>query len=398
MKKPVLKKGALFTLISSVISTQGLVQAQVTLFDYEEASSAYEEAYVNGSLFIGKGRGDDQAAYNFNINADYDKTLSTPSRDLNIDADVDGTVTRDGAEGASSSNSYTAGASLSVDNYFQPGSNGAFWFGALSVRANDAFDDLETSAGIGVGYGRVTNVTPMAKTIRVIDELTQRQALTGKPGRATYQAVAKIIARESEYISKYGARDYELNWISDIEAVLKQSGMVNGVLNTAGILKSRDVLIDEKISLRRHGWKVRAGLAYVGTNFDGLTDKPALTAGAEYHRPLSNQTQFSNEAVTLAILNDGDNAYNFNNTMSLTHEVDDRIDWENVWSLDYAKHSVNGDDVTTNTLSSTFIYELNNQLDLTTTARIANVNGSSDIDNPDGTDRAFLMGVRYRLR
>ena len=392
-----MKKQILPVVIASLIASN-LAYAEVTLFDYEEASSAYEEAYVNGGLFLGKGRGDGQSAYNLNLNANYDKTISTPDRDLTIKADADGQVSRAGTAGADSMDSYTAGASVTADNYFQPGSNGAFWYGSGSVRANDSFDDLATSASIGVGYGRVTNVTPMAKTIRVIDELLARQALTAKPSTAVYQQIAQIISRESEYVSKHGAKDYELYWISDIEAVLKQSGVVNGALNTAGILKSRDVLLDEKISLRRHGWKVRAGLGYIGTNFDGLTDKPALEAGAEYHRPLSNQTQFSNEATVRAILNDGDNAYNFNNNLSVTHEVDDRIDWENAWSLDYAKNSQNGDNVTTNTLSSTFIYELNNQLDFTTTARLANVNGSTDANNTDGTDRAVTMGVRYRLR
>lgn len=393
-----MKKRILNTLIVGIIGTVGSAQAEVTLFDYQEASSAYEEAYVNGSFFTGKARGDDQTQYNFNINVDYDKTISTPDRDLTLQANADGQVSRAGTAGANSENSYTAGASVTADNYFQPGSNGAFWYGSASVRANDAFDDLETTAGIGVGYGRVVNVTPMAKTIRIVDELVKQQALSAKPGKAVYQQIAGIVARESEYISKYGARDYELKWIADIEAALAQSGVVNGSLTAAGILKSRDVLLEENISLRRHGWKVRAGLGYVGTNFDGLTNKPALEAGAEYHNPLSNRTQLSNEATVRAIINDGDNGYNFTNNLSLTHEVDDRIDWENAWTLDYAKNSQNGDDVTTNTLSSTFIYELNNQLDLTTTGRLANVSGSNDMSNPDGTDRSFLVGVRYRLR
>ena len=393
-----MKKSILAVLVSGLAGAVSSAQAEVTLFDYKEASSAYEEAYVNGSMFLGKNRGDDQAQYNFNINVDYDKTLSTVDRDLNMKADMDGQVSRSGMANANSEDSYTAGVSATVDNYFQPGSNGAFWYGSASVRANDAFDDLETTAGIGVGYGRVVNVTPMAKTIRIIDELVKQQALSRKPATAVYQKIAMIVAKESEYVSKYGAKDYELKWIADIEAALAESGVVNGSLTAAGILKSRDVLLEENISLRRHGWKVRAGLGYVGTNFDGLTNKPALEAGAEYHMPLNNQTQLSNDATVRAIINDGDNGYNLTNNLSLTHEIDDRIDWENAWTLDYAKNSTNGDDVTTNTLSSTFVYELNNSLDFTTTGRIANVSGSSDMSNPDGTDRSVLMGVRYRLR
>nr|CAA6823235.1 MAG: Adenylate cyclase (EC [uncultured Thiotrichaceae bacterium] len=398
-----MKKQMLSVVVAGVLGSVGSVQAgnmssAALLLDYQEASSAYEEAYVNGNAFFGKNRGDDQAQYNFNVNVDYDKTISTPDRDLKIKANANGQINRAGTAGANSESSYTAGASVTADNYFQPGSNGAFWYGSASVQANDAFDDLETTAGIGVGYGRVVNVTPMAEAIRVIDELMKHGSITAKPGNAIYQQVANIIARKSEYVSKHGARDYSLVWISDIEQALKKGGVVNGTLNVAGVLRSRDVLLDGKISLRRHGWKVRAGLGYVGTNFDGLTNKPALEAGAEYHRPLSSQTQFSNEATLRAIINDGDNGYNLNNNMTLTHEVDDRIDWENGWALDYARNSQNGDDVTTNTLSSGFVYELNNSLDFTTSARIANVSGSSDAANPDGTDRSVLMGVRYRLR
>ena len=108
--------------------------------------------------------------------------------------------------------------------------------------------------------------------------------------------------------------------------------------------------------------------------------------------------QFSNEETFNAIVNDADNGYNFNNQMSLTYEIDDRIDWQNSWNLGYAKNTTSGDNVTTNSLRSSFIYELSNSLDFTTTARISNVSGSSDMTNPDGTDRALLMGVRYRLR
>lgn len=390
-----MQKSYLATAISAVLLGAGMAHAEVTLFDYQEANSSYEDAYVSGDLNITKNRGDAQEAYNLNMGVDFDRTLSSADRDLNVKADLNGSVSRAGTAGANSDSSYTAGLSATYDKYFVPGSNGAFWFGSASVRANDAFDDLETTASAGLGYGRVVNVTPMAKAIRVMDELAKRGIISVKPAKNVYQQVASVIAKESEYASKHGS-DYEIKWLSDIEQIIKNSGTNN--LGAAGVLKIRDVLVDENISLRRYGWKVRAGLGYVGTNFDGLTNKPLLTVGAEYHMPLSNQMQFSNEAKFNAIVNDGDNGYNFNNQMSLTYEIDDRIDWQNSWNLGYAKNTVSGDNVTTNSLRSSFIYELSNSLDFTTTARIANVNGSSDMTNPDGTDRALLMGVRYRLR
>lgn len=374
-------------------------QAEVTLYDYKEGTSAYEDAYVAGALDFRKSRGDEQNAYSLNLDASYDRTISTPDRDVTYGGGVLGTVNRSGAKGAESVDTYKADAGIKVDNYFVPGSNGGFWYGAAAVAKDSSIDDMFTSATVGVGYGRVTNVTPMAKAIRVMDELVRRNVLRSKPSVSVYQDVARIIAKESEYRSRYGSDDYEIKWISDIEAVIMQSGLTNN-FGATGALKVRDVLIDENISTRRIGWKVRAGLSYIGTNFDGLTDKPGLELGGEYHLPLSNQTQFSNEAVFNAILNDGDDAYNFNNNLSLTHEIDDRIDWENNWNINYAKNTQNGDDVTTNILSSTFAYEIANSLDFTTTASLTNVNGSSstDVTKKDGTDRALTMGVRYRLR
>ena len=392
------------TILASTIGLflMGTAQAEVTLFDYKEGTSAYEDAYVSGSLDISKKRNDDQSAYSLLLDANYDRTISTPDRDLSYGGSIAGSVSRAGTKDAESMDQYTADAGLTIDNYFMPGSNGGFWYGSVYAQKITSSDeeatavgdsnDLFTKATIGVGYGRVTNVTPMAKAIRVVDELVRRNILRGKPAVGVYQDIARIISKEDEYATRYGQKDYEIKWIADIEAAIQQSGLANNI-GAAGALKARDVLIDENISTRRIGWKVRAGLSYIGNNFDGLTDKPGLEVGGEYHMPLSNQTQFSDEAVFNAILNDGDNGYNFNNDMTLTHEIDDRIDWENAWNLNYAKNG-DGDDVTTNTLSSTFAYEINNSLDFTTTASVVNVNGGTN----DGTDRQLTMGVRYRLR
>jgi hypothetical protein len=387
--------------ISFIIANSIMASAHaenVTLYDYEEASSAYEEAYIGGSLNITKNREDEQTAYDLHLNIDYDKVFSSPNRDTTLRAHADGGVTRDGNDDAESVDNYTAGASATVDNYFTPNSNGGFWYGSASIDGNSDYDNLQTKATVGVGYGRVTNVTPMAKAIRIMDELRTRNILTKSPSKAAYQAIARIIAKEPEYISKHGGRDYQQYWINDMEAVLKAQNLINGNLDAAGVLRTYHVLINEKISTRKHGWKVRAGLGYVGQNFEGLSNKPALEVGAEYHRPINNRTQFSNEAIATTVLNSGDNAYNVRNIMSLTHEVDDRIDWENSWVMDYNANALDDDEVISNTLTSQFAYELVNELDFTVTGKVTNTDGSSDIDNPDGTDRALLMGVRYRLK
>ena len=358
-----MKKQSLKLAIGLIISSSSLpLLADVTLYDYTEATSAYEDAYLSGSANIARSRNDAQTAFDFKLKGDYEKVISTPLRDTTLKANADGLVSRSATAGAESTDNYTVGLSTTIDTYFEEG-NGAFWFGKAAIGANSSSDDLDTTLGLGVGYGRVVNVTPMAKAIRLVEALQTRGSISKKPSTAVHNKLANIIAKESEYASKYGSKNYQKNWISAIEAVLQGSGVLSGNLNATGVLQARDVLVDERISTRKLGWKVRAGLNYVGSNFSGIKNKPGLELGAEYHLPISNRTQFSNEAVLSTVFDsDASNAYKLKNNMTLTHEVDDRIDWENSWTMEYDKVD-GGNDVTTNTVSSTFLYELTNSLD-----------------------------------
>ena len=52
------------------------VQAQeVTLFDYAEATSAFEEAYFNGNLDASKGKNDSETSYDFDASVEYERVF-----------------------------------------------------------------------------------------------------------------------------------------------------------------------------------------------------------------------------------------------------------------------------------------------------------------------------------
>jgi hypothetical protein len=253
------------------------------------------------------------------------------------------------------------------------------------VGARKGQDKPFTKATVGLGYGRVVNVTPMARSIRVIQALRNKGTLRSDPADSVYQAVAEIIAKKDQYRSRHGRRDYNQYWIGDMEKALGAS------LGAAGTIKAHDVLTQEPISIRKHGWLVRTGIGAVLSDYDGETGKPAVEVGAEYHRPLSNQTQFSNEAIFTTTLKDDSKSYIFNNTMSLTHELTDVIDWENRWLLSYNKLDDAGS-TTANTFTSAFNYELTNQLDFNITAKAAKTTGEDDVN------KRLTMGIRYRLK
>ena len=366
--------------------------AEVTLYDYTEATSSYEDAYLNGQFSASDGN-QGQSAYDAELSLDYDRVFSSPNRNVGVSFYADGSISRGSTDGAKSDSTYLASGSVTADNYFRPGSKGAFWYGSADLGLKKDAEDPYSKVGVGLGYGRVVNVTPMAKAIRLVEALREQGALTATPSKAVYQQVANIVAREDEYKSKFGYGSYDQHWIADIEKAL------GGSLGAGGVIKANDVLQNEFISTRKYGWLVRGGVGAVVSNYDGSDGgDPSLDFGAEYHRPLNNRTQFSNVASLSTIYGDDDTAYQVNNAMTLTHELTDKVDWENAWLLDYSNSGEDDvEDVTTNTLASTFRYYLDNQLDLTLTAKASKV--SDDIDNNnEKVDTSLNMGVSYRLR
>ena len=225
-------KKKLIARAAALAMTAGFGQAAfaqgVSVTDYDEATSAYEEAYVNGTLTAGKTRADSQNAYDLNLGVDYDQVFASPDRDLRLQANGDGQVSRGGAAGADRASRYSYGASATIDNYFDPANSLAFWYGSLGIQGNDAFSSRQITGILGAGYGRVKNVTPMAKAIRVIEELVSRGQLKDTPSLAVYQQVANIIDREAEYRSKHGAADYQEIWIDDVAKELRSSGVTGG--------------------------------------------------------------------------------------------------------------------------------------------------------------------------
>lgn len=395
MKKRNILAAAISVAIFNVSTT---ATAEPAITSYNEATSAYEDAYVTGQFNMDSGN-QDQTSYDLDLELDFERVLSSPDRNIKLDLVGAGSRNRGGNNGDESTSSYQAAASATMDKYFTPGSNGAFWYGKGELGVQKGQVDPRTALTGGLGFGRVKNVTPMARSIRVIQELRKRGVLSGDPADATYQSVAQVVAKENEYRSKYGGADYEQYWVEDIEKALKASGMVKGggALGARAILKSYDVLVNERISTRKSGWLVRAGVGAVLSDFDGSDGKPVIEAGGEYHRPLSNQTQFSNEALATATYDDGDDGYSFNNIMSLTHELTDRVDWENRWLLAHSTSDVTND-ITSNTLSSTYRYYLTNQLDLNVTAKLTDVEDDIDNNGNDELDKSLNMGVTYRLK
>lgn len=372
----------------SVVSVAAMAN-EVSLYDYQEASSAYEDAYVSGQFDYQNGN-QEQSSYNLDLGIDFERVFSSASRNTKIDFTGSTSNRRGPNEGDDAVSNYLATGSITSDQYFEPNGDGVFWYGKGDIGLRKGMEDPFSKLTAGIGYGRVVNVTPMAKAIRLVEALGERGMLNSTPNKSVYQQVAEIISKENEYLSRFGSNDYKMEWIGDIETALGDS------IGSSGAIKVYEVLTNERISTRKHGSLVRAGIGAVLSNYDGSNGDPALEAAAEYHLPLSNRTQFSVEASLASVLSD-ENNYIIQNLMSLTHEISDKIDWENSWLTNYSIYD-NSNDVFSNTISSTYRYHISNALSFTATAKLSDIDDEIDGNGNDKMDQSILMGVTYRLK
>lgn len=389
-RKPLSKAIATSLIICGSI-TLSLAHAQsISVADYNTATSAYEDAYVNGQFNYQDGN-QEQSSYNLDLSLDYDRVFSSASRNTQIKFDTEAALTRGSSLNDSRKRFYQASSILTSDQYFRPGSHGSFWYGKAELGARKDMIDPFSKVTAGLGYGRVVNVTPMAKAIRLVESLRERGALAGEPSRAIYQQIAQIIAKEDEYRSRHGEDNYVFAWIEDIEKALQSS------MSTVGAIKAYDVLTNERISTRKKGWLARAGVGAVLSDYDGSSSKPALELGLEYHLPVSNKTQFSNETIVTTALKTDENSYKLSNNMTLTYQFSDRVDWENSWLMDYSRYD-NALDTHSHALSSAYRYHLSNALSWTTSVKLTQFEDQIDGNDNDELDTSLLMGLTYRLK
>ncbi|ALG67999.1 DUF481 domain-containing protein [Beggiatoa leptomitoformis] len=387
------------TTVALLISSS--VASAIELTDYVSPDSFFQQSYLSGSFNLNSGN-QDQTSYNGTFAGSYDMTYSTLPFVWNVAADARTDFSRGKESDASTEKGYDVFASTTADKYFNNNSL-LFGFGSADLGyrrlfGSDEADDPFAKLGVGVGYGRIYNATPLAKAIRIVEDLVKYKVLASEPSTKGYMELAGVIDRESEFISKYSLKEYKKYWVEAMEEVLHRDGVLKTEsLGALGVIRIQEILFDERINQRKHGWVVRGGVGYIASNYDGSDSDPSLDVIFEYGLPIGLQWQLIERAEYSTILS-GDIGHRIRNVLSLTYEITDAIDWENEWELDYLKPTdTPPDQIVSNTLSSTLRYYLSNRLSADLTLELRRIDDDIDDNGNDKTDKALLFGISYRL-
>lgn len=372
----------------------------IEMTDYKLAESFYDESYV-GMNFDLKNGNQDQTSYNGTFTGDYNARKNAEKNAFSFNANGVANISKGANDGDESEDSYGLNAAGYYDKYlenydkfFVYGSGEAGFRKLIGQGEDDPF----LKVGAGLGYGRIYDATPLAKTLRITEDLVD-YGIISQPNDATLLKVANIIDRESEFKSKHGLKEYKKFWYEAIEAELKASGaLTEETLGAFGIVRMDEILFQERVSPRYHGWLVRGGVGQIVSNYDGESTDPTLDLMFEYGMPIGHQAQFHNIAKYSTILAD-DVGHIFTNEMSYTYEILDAVDWENSWGFRFDKAAdENIKDIYTNTLASTFRFYIANRLSLDTTLSFTSVEDDVDNNGNDDVETRFNFGVTYRLK
>ena len=433
MRKITLAKSA----IAAALAGTPLFAGAVQLEDYLVANSSYEEAFFNATFNAGDSARNEQTSYDFNMNTRFQKTFSTLPRSWSytlagfanavqfgttpqqqvFDEDGNAVLNADGTPQTidlpDSNEDYGLSAEGTIDTYFVNSSYPkAFWFGQGRFETQDSAEDDDISATVGIGYGRVYNATPLAKVIRIVEELNEEGLLTGPIPDSVALEAAEIIDREAEFISKFGQDEYRRDYYAAIEAALARSGAVrDGKLGALGALTMDEILEDDPISVRKHGWTVRLGAGYQASDLGGLaSNDPKLLFQWEYAKPRGYKGQFINLLTYEPVFGD-ETTQVIRNSMSYTYEMSDRVDWVNTWDVTLRdgtdEDGINQESVS-HQLQSSYLFHLNNRLDYDITLKLNQTdfdpnpaNDPEDETQPypgDDPTISLTMGFKYRLK
>lgn len=130
-----------------------------------------------------------------------------------------------------------------------------FAHAGTSLRSSSAFQRLGLSFNLGVGIGRFTDVTPLAKAKRINDYLVDRGSLTDHLHSVDLQVLALEIDSAASYETLAAL-------LVVIQEVIETSGLVRlGGLDALDISEISRILRQEGFS-RYCGWNMKVGLGY----------------------------------------------------------------------------------------------------------------------------------------
>jgi len=179
---------------------------------------------------------------------------------------------------------YTMTADGNYKRYFA--SEGDYFaFAGGSARSSSSYQALGLSVNLGIGYGRFTDVTPLAKATRIDTYLINRGTLTAHLHPVDLQALASEIGSIASYDSLAGL-------LAAVQDIIEGSGYLSVRGLDALDISEITRLIEEEGFSRYCGWDVKAGIGYQLLDPSGGMGDVLITGALNYAFTSTPKAQF----------------------------------------------------------------------------------------------------------
>ena len=209
---------------------------------------------------------------------EYVRLFDTPDYGFNVSLSNDMTIAVLGVS------TYTTVADVSYKRYLVSEGD-LFAFARGSARSSSSFQSLGLSTNLGIGAGRFTDVTPLAKATRIDEDLVRRGSLT----QHLHPVDLEILAHEIGSLASYASL---ADLISVVQEIIEDSGWVKvGGLDALDISEITRLIRDETFS-RYCGWEATLGLGYELLDPSGGENDLLITGAFNYAFTTTPKFQF----------------------------------------------------------------------------------------------------------
>lgn len=232
-----------FALVSAYGATVPLCEYRSPRTDLSDLTLSFAYQYHNDPYGL-----EDRDVSSGQFGVDYVHLFDSPAYGYDITMKNDITIS---AEDVSS---YLINADGDYKRYFAS-EESYFAYAGGSARSSSSFQALGLSFDLGIGFGRFTDVTPLAIAVRIDEYLVRRGSLSDHLHPVDLQILAREIGSASSYES-----------LADLLSVVQET-IESSSLTGVGGLDALDIsemtrLIQEEGFTRYCGWDIKAGLGY----------------------------------------------------------------------------------------------------------------------------------------
>lgn len=216
-----------------------------------------------------------------------------------------------------------------------------FAFAGLNGKTASSYQTIGVSATLGVGYGRFTDVTPLAKAVMIDAYLVEHERITGHLPTADLKSIAYEIESNTTYATP-------TDLLVALGQLIEGTGLVkDGTLNALDISEIGHIAQDSRY-VRYCGGDAELGLSYEAINPEGNANALLATVSFDYASTTTPQAQFLVQGSVSGSY-DFLRTYRLDVTVGYEHRITDLLTFSSSYS--FARDSFNAEPTDRHNLS-----------------------------------------------